>query len=157
MTASQAGDLSRQHNKLEGSRKADQEAAIKGNKSQETALLAMMNGSPERRNKNEIAHVQQRQSWMDMPIKGMSKAQREALKDFERQVQEAEENLRNAQRVLEGERKALEEEISMAIKAFNSDVTKLRNERLRAEVEVAITQQLRLSNGCTLLEVQIYL
>lgn len=113
----------------------------------------MMHGSPERRNKN-ISHVQQRQSWMDMPIKGMSKAQREALKEFERQVQEAEENLRNTQRILEGERKALEEAVSVAIKAFNSDIAKLQQERLWAEVQVAITQQLRLSNGCTLLEVQ---
>lgn len=122
------------------------------NKSHVIALVAMMDGSPEKRSTNIMAQLQ-REAWMDMPLKAMSKSQREALKEYERQVHEAEDNLRTTQRILEGECKALEDEVAIAIKAFNSHLDKLQLERLQSAVQVAMAEQLRLSSASTLLKV----
>lgn len=156
MAASQAdveSRCSRQYDE-EARWNAEHEAVAKSKKSRAIALDCMMNGTLEGRNTNEVQQVQRRQSWMGMPIKAMSKAQRDALKQYERQVQEAEENLRNLQRKLEVERKALEEEVIMAITSFNTEMASLEKKRLWAQIQVAVTQQLRLSNGTALLEVQ---
>ena len=113
-----------------------------------------MNGSPDKLSNKETEQLLQREPWMDMPVKSMSKAQREELKEFEHQVQQAEENLRNAHRILESERKGLEEEIVEAIKAFNTDVDGLQQQRRWSDVQLVIMQELRLTNFHTLLEVQ---
>eukprot|EP00892_Ulva_mutabilis_P005361 jgi/Ulvmu1/3197/UM015_0238.1 len=133
-------------------RKVQQQAAANGNKFQAIALDQMMNGSPEKRKQHQVEQLQQREPWMDIPVKAMSQAQREALKKYERQVQEAEENLRNTHRILEGECKASEEEIAVAVDTFNLHVEALQHERLWYDVQLVISQELRLSIVSTLLE-----
>lgn len=128
-------------------------AATKENKSQALALDAMMAGSPEKLNKNKAEVMMCRESWMDMPLKSMSKAQREALKEYERQVNEVEESLRSTQRILEGERKVLEEEVIEIIKSFNTHLAEFQQRKMFAEVGISMAQQLCLSNAATLIQV----
>ena len=61
------------------------------------ALQMMMHGTLERKEDKKAALV--REEWMDMPQKDMTKEQRAALKEFEKKVEELEEEMENHRRV----------------------------------------------------------
>jgi hypothetical protein len=131
---------------LEKERKLQEErrAAAEKDTSRVRALHAMMNNKPDRRKPDAFENLK-REPWMDMPLKSMTKAQREALRDFDKKVQEVEEGLRNAVRIAEGERKTLEEEIMAAIIAFNAELRQLSSECDAAKMRIAVTEQTRLA------------
>ena len=64
------------------------------------ALQMMMHGTLERKEENKVTLV--REPWMDIPLKEMTKEQRAALKDFEKRVEELEEETQNHRRVGDG-------------------------------------------------------
>ena len=123
------------------------------------ALAAMMDSTLERK-KAAAEHLLPREPWMSVPIKDMTAAQRQQLKEFERKAAELTDAAEAARRAAEGERKAAEEDAMAAIGAFNTALRELRLERMRADAALAIAEQQRLALACVLYQVrglEIYL
>ena len=113
----------------------------------------MMHGTLERK-KAAAEHLLPREPWMSVPIKDMTAAQRQQLKEFERKAAELTDAAEAARRAAEGERKAAEEDAMAAIGAFNGALRELRLERMRTDAALAIAEQQRLALACALYQVR---
>jgi hypothetical protein len=114
------------------------------------ALVSMMNNTLEKKREDPLAHLT-REPWMDLPLKQLTKAQREALREFETAVQENIEAARESRRVMEAERKLLEDEVMVAVREFNAELAGLHQARVGAEMRMALVAQIRASL-CTAIE-----
>jgi predicted nucleic acid-binding Zn-ribbon protein len=118
--------------------------AAESDTSRARALKAMMNNTPERRKPDAFEHLV-REPWMDMPLKSMTKSQREALREFNKKVAEVEESLKKAVRIAEGERKGLEEEVIAHINNFNAQLLHLYKECISHKMQIASAERARLA------------
>lgn len=116
----------------------------------------MMDNNPERRKPDAFEHLK-REPWMDMPLKSMTKAQREVLRDFDTAVQEVAESLKKAVRILEGERKVLEEEVITAISNFNGQLLQLYRECISHRMQIASAERARLALVSSVIWVRIFI
>ena len=114
----------------------------------------MMNNNPEIRKPDAFEHLT-REPWMDMPLKSMTKAQREALRDLDKKVQEVEESLKKAVRIAEGERKVLEEDIIAAINTFNGQLLQLYNECVACRMQISSAERAQLALVSSVIGVRI--
>lgn len=134
--------------RAEAAREAGERDGAKGR-----ALAAMMDGTLARK-KATTADVLPREPWMSVPVRDMTAAQRQQMKEFERKVAELQAAEEAARRAAEGERKAAEEEVCAAIATFNSTVSALQMERVCADAAVAVAEQQRFSVAGALLQVR---
>ena len=128
----------------ENLRREELRRAAEADTSRGRALECMMNNHPERRKADAFEHLA-REPWMDMPLKSMTKAQREALREFDKKVLEVEESLKKAVRIAEGERKVLEEDIIAVINNFNGQLFQLYNECVTCRMQISSAERARLA------------
>lgn len=125
-------------------KKEAQQRAAEADTSRVRALQCMMNSIPAIRKPDAFEHLV-REPWMDMPLKSMTKAQREALREFDTKVQEVEESVKKADRILEGERKTLEDEVAAVIKGFNEQLMELYHEYIMHTMMIASAERTQLA------------
>jgi homoserine dehydrogenase len=116
----------------------------------------MMDNNPDRKKADAFEHLV-REPWMDMPLKSMTKAQREALREFDKKVQEVEDSLKKAVQIAEGERKVLEVEVIAVITEFNGQLLQLYHECIRYKMHIATAERARLALLSSVAEVRMFL
>jgi hypothetical protein len=122
--------------------KADESARLAAERDNAKArgLQQMMDNTLQHPDKGALTGLV-REPWMDMPLQQMNKQQREAVKSFERLVQDHEEQKANARRTLEAERKTIEADIVKGINTLNNSLCALHLHFLDVCTDVAVAQQ----------------
>lgn len=116
-------------------------AAAERDNARARALQQMMDSTLQKELDASSAEELVREPWMDLPLSRMSAAQREALKAFEKRVQERSDSRAAARRKLEAELKNLEDEMGAEVHAVNGDLARLHELHFDACAELAALQR----------------